>query len=102
MRAHEIIKRPILTEKVHKVFLSDQGGRKKVSQYAFEVDRRANKHHIRSAVEELFRVEVRAVCTINVSGKQRGRTRRGKAPGRTRSYKKAIVTLKPGHTIDLL
>jgi large subunit ribosomal protein L23 len=66
--------------------------------YFFKVDRRANKHEISSAISEIFKVDVENVRTINVLGKFK---RMGRSAGRRSSWKKAIVTLKEGQTIDL-
>ena len=81
--AQDVIIRPIITEK------SMDGIANK--RYTFEVAKTANKVEIRKAVEELFSVEVEKVNTINVRGKNK---RMGVHAGRTRSWKKAIVTLK--------
>lgn len=80
--AQDIILRPIITEAS-----MDATGLKK---YTFEVDKKANKIEIAKAVEELFKVEVEKVNTINVRGKLR---RQGRFEGYTRSWKKAVVTL---------
>lgn len=83
--ATEVIIRPVITEK--SVDLRRQG------KYVLEVARDATKIDIRDAVELLGGCQVMSVNTLNVHGKVR-RTRRG--TGRTRSWKKAIVTLRPG------
>jgi large subunit ribosomal protein L23 len=92
MNAFEIIKTVRLTEK---------GTRQseKYNQYTIVADRRANKTEIRQAVQELFKVKVTKVNTLNVRGKlRRQRTlQAGQAPG----WKKAIVTLKEGDKIIL-
>lgn len=90
MNSYDILRRPVITEK--STMLSEIG------QYVFEVARDANKIEIRRAVEEIFKVKVRAVNTIHVPGKQR---RMGKSTGFTSSWKKAIVTLQPGERIEL-
>ncbi|HOI46098.1 MAG TPA: 50S ribosomal protein L23 [Bacilli bacterium] len=87
----DIIKRPIITEK------SMQLVEKKV-QYTFEVDKKANKVEIKNAVEKAFNVEVTSVNTINVRAKAK---KVGKHSGFSPAYKKAIVTLKAGQTIDV-
>ncbi len=87
----DIIIRPILTEKV--TFLREKLG----NYYAFEVAKDANKPQIKKAIEELFRVKVEDVKIVNVKPKPR-RLRR--APGHTRSYKKAYVKLKKGERIE--
>ena len=86
----KIIRRPLITEK------STQ--QKEASrQYAFEVDRGANKIEIQSAVERLFKVKVLQVRTCSVLGKTK---RLGRKYGRRPDWKKAIVTLKAGDRID--
>ena len=92
MNSFEVIKTARLTEKGTR-----QG--EKYNQYTVVADRRANKHQIRQAVEELFKVKVTRVNTLNVHGKaRRQRTyQAGKAP----DWKKAIVTLKEGDKIVL-
>ncbi len=88
--AQDIILRPIISEAS-----MDATSLKK---YTFEVDKKANKIEIAKAVEELFKVEVEKVNTINVRGKLR---RQGRFEGYTRSWKKAIVTLtEKSKTID--
>jgi large subunit ribosomal protein L23 len=67
-------------------------------RYTFEVDRRANKPMVRRAVEQIFKVDVTAVNVINVPGKTR---RVGRSVGRTASWKKAVVTLRPGQRIEI-
>lgn len=86
----DIIIKPIITEKATSL--------KELNQYVFEVHPDANKHEIKKAVEELFKVKVKKVRTINVKGKP-ARWRR--VEGRRRSWKKAIVTLKEGDVINL-
>ncbi len=92
MNTFEIIKTVRLTEK---------GTRQseKLNQYAVVADRLANKTQIRNAVQELFKVKVIKVNTMNVRGKAR-RQRTAQA-GRASNWKKAIVTLKDGDKINL-
>jgi large subunit ribosomal protein L23 len=71
--------------------------RDKYNQVVFEVARSANKVEIREAVQKLFRVHVTAVNTMVTRGKER---RMGRGHARTQNWKKAIVTLKEGETID--
>ncbi len=92
MHVYEVIKRPILTEKSN--YLGDELGR-----YTFEVDVRANKLQVKEAVETVFSVTVTGVRIMNVRGKQR---RLGRYTGRTPDWKKAVVTLAPGQSIDFL
>jgi large subunit ribosomal protein L23 len=90
----EILKKPILTEKAS--ILTE-----KLNRYAFKVDHRANKLQIKSAIEQMYGVNIAAVNTIVVSGKTKSRyTKAGNVSGKTAKYKKAIVTLKDGETID--
>lgn len=89
-----IIQKPVLTEKM--TMLGE-----KLNRYAFRVDRRANKTEIRKAVEEMYEVTVTDVNTMNYMGKEKSRyTKAGLLEGRTNHYKKAIVTLKEGQSID--
>ncbi len=83
MQAHDIIIRPIITEK------SMLG--MSLKKYTFKVMKEANKIEIANAVEEIFGVKVDKVRTLHVRGKKR---RRGKTIGWTPSWKKAIVKLK--------
>ncbi len=92
MNTFEIIKTVRLTEKGTR-----QG--EKYNQYTVVADRRANKTQIRQAVQELFKVKVTRVNTLNVRGKFR-RLRTVQA-GQTAGWKKAIVTLKQGDKIVL-
>jgi large subunit ribosomal protein L23 len=87
----EVIHGPLITEKLDKAQESH-------NQYAFVVDRKANKHDIRSAVERLFKVNVENVHTSIMRGKKK---RIGRSIGRRPNYKKALVTLKKGETIEL-
>lgn len=89
MNAFEIIRTVRLTEKGTR-----QG--EKLNQYTVVADPRANKTQIRQAVQELFKVKVRKVNTLNVRGKPR---RLRTTPGRSPNWKKAIVTLKEGDKI---
>lgn len=85
-----VIIRPHITEKMSK--------EKDNFKYAFEVDIDANKHEIKKAVEELFKVKVIDVKTVIVKGKVK---RLGRFEGRRKDWKKAIVTLKKGDVIPL-
>ena len=82
MTAHDIIKRPVVTEQ--------SMAQMQEKKYTFEVDKRANKIQIRKAVEEIFGVSVKSVNTINVIGKFK---RMGRNEGKRADWKKAIVTL---------
>lgn len=91
MNPYDVIKKPLLTEKGTQ--LKEQN-----NQYCFEVTPRASKTHIRNAVEKLFNVKVIDVKTMQYMGKER---RVGRFTGRRRNWKKAIVTLKEGMSIEL-
>ena len=92
MNAFEIIKTVRLTEKGTR-----QG--EKYNQYTVVADRRANKMQIRQAVQDLFKVKVTKVNTLNLEGKYR--RQRTKQAGQSADWKKAIVTLKEGDKIVL-
>ena len=88
---HEIIVRPLITEKSSAAY-QERG------EYAFVVHPKASKTQIRAAIEQLFGVHVTGVWTSN----QRGKTRRvGKTVGTRNNWKKAIVKLREGDTIDV-
>jgi len=89
-----IIKKPIITEKMTAIS-------EKLNKYAFIVDVRANKLQIKAAVEELYGVKVSAVNTMRYDGKVKSRyTKAGVVAGQRDAFKKAIVTLAKGETID--
>ncbi|MCX5911648.1 MAG: 50S ribosomal protein L23 [Deltaproteobacteria bacterium] len=88
--AHQIIKRPLITEKSTRQ--KEEG-----NQIAFVVDPKAGKIQIRQAVEKLFKVKVLSVRTMNVTGKKK---RLGKFLGRKSDWKKAIVKLREGDRIE--
>jgi len=91
MQLEDVIKRPlVLTEKGNQ--LREQG-----NQYLFEVSPKANKVQIKAAVETLFKVNVTDVNTLIVRGKMR---RMGRGHAKTKNWKKAIVTLAEGDSID--
>ena len=89
MEARDIIIRPLITEK--STALMAEG------KYVFEVAKAANKIEIAKAVSEIFKVKVEGVNTINVTGKVK---RMGRFIGKRSDYKKAIVKLAPGETIE--
>jgi large subunit ribosomal protein L23 len=86
---HNIIKRPLVTEKSTRQ-------RESQNQYLFEVDRRANKIEIKRAVEQLFRVKVDHVNVCKVHGKLK---RLGRNTGKRPDWKKAVVFLEKGNRI---
>jgi large subunit ribosomal protein L23 len=90
----EILKKPLLTEKVTQLT-------EKLNRYAFKVDHRANKIEIKAAIEKMYGVNITAVNTMKYVGKLKSRnTKGGMVSGRAATYKKAIITLKDGETID--
>lgn len=90
MTPYDIIKRPMITEKA--TIQKDT-----INQVCFEVDRRANRVEIRTAVEKLFNVKVASVRTMQVKGKVK---QRGRIVGKRRDWKKANVKLMPGERIE--
>ena len=89
-----IIKKPVITEKMTAIS-------EKLNRYAFIVDVRANKLQIKKAVQDLYGVQVAAVNTMRYDGKLKSRyTKAGVISGRRDAFKKAIVTLAKGETID--
>jgi|TARA_B110000444_G_scaffold87239_1_gene82435 large subunit ribosomal protein L23 len=89
-----IIKKPVITEKMT---LESE----KFNRYAFVVDRKANKIQIRKAVEQQYDVVVDSVRTMVCIGKKRVRgSKSGMIVGKTSTYKKAIVQLSEGDSID--
>ncbi|MCJ8211673.1 50S ribosomal protein L23 [Mucilaginibacter sp. RS28] len=90
----EILKKPLLTEKVAQLT-------EKLNRYVFKVDHRANKIQIKQAIENMYGVNVTAVNTMKYTGKLKSRnTKAGLVTGRAATYKKAVITLKDGETID--
>ena len=90
----DILIKPIVTEK-----MTAQG--EDLNRYGFVVDKKANKIQIKKAVEDMYGVSVLSVNTMIYAGKLKSRyTRTGIISGRTKSVKKAIVTLVEGDTID--
>ena len=90
----KIIIKPVITEK-----MTDLGD--KLNRYGFIVHRGANKIEIKLAIEKLYGVEVLDVNTMNYPGKIKSRyTKAGFITGKTSAYKKAVVTLAQGETID--
>ncbi len=91
MEIYSVIKKPLVTEK--STVARDEG-----NKYIFEVDRRATKIEIRNAVEKIFKVKVMTVRTMNFIGKKK---RVGKVIGSRSDWKKAVVTLAPGNSIEV-
>lgn len=90
MNKFDVLIRPIITEKTTLLMQENK--------YTFQVPLTANKVEIRKAVESIFNVKVEKVATIRVLGKTK---RMGRTMGKRSDYKKAIVTLKDGESIEL-
>ncbi len=90
-----ILQRPLVTEKLTEL-------QEKLNQYSFRVDRNVTKKEIREEVERMYPdVKVERVNTIIMPSKPKGRyTKSGFVPGRSTKWKKAIVTLREGDSID--
>jgi large subunit ribosomal protein L23 len=91
MDIYHTIRRALITEK-------STAAKDESNKYIFEVDRRANKIEVATAVEKLFKVKVVDVHVMNILGKKK---RVGRVMGEKRSWKKAIVTLAPGSRIEI-
>ena len=95
MRPSEVLIKPILTEKAN----SQQ---ESLRRYAFKVARKANKLESKKAVESMYGVTIIDVNTVVVPGKNKTRyTKKGFVQGQKPAYKKALVTVAEGETIDL-
>jgi len=90
MISHDLIKRPLITEKTNIQ-------KESYNQISFEIDRNANRVEVKKAVENIFKVKVASVRTVQVKGKIK---RRGRILGKRKDWKKAIVKLMPGERID--
>ena len=89
MEARDILVRPLITERTTQLMAE--------GKYVFVVAKAANKIEIAKAVSEIFKVKVTKVNTVNVIGKKK---RMGRTQGKRPDYKKAIVKLAPGETIE--
>ncbi|MDI6801771.1 MAG: 50S ribosomal protein L23 [Thermodesulfovibrionales bacterium] len=89
---YDVIKRPLFTEKGMDL-------KERENKILIEVNTASNKHEVKQAIEEIFKVKVEKVATINKRGKKK---RLGKSLGRTTNRKKAIITLKKGEKLDLV
>ncbi len=93
LTAHEIVIRPVISEKSMDVATH--------GKYTFEVHHDASKIQIKAAVEELFKVTVTAVNVLTTQPKEKRRgTRRGRISGFTSAWRKAVVTVTPGQKIE--
>jgi len=89
-----VVKRPLITEKSNEIS-------EKLKKFGFVVNRNASKDEIKKEIEKLYRVNVVEINTMIYGGKAKTRyTKKNILNGRTRGYKKAVVTLKEGQTID--
>jgi len=91
---YDVLRRPLITEKSN--YLNGE-----LHQYVFEVANDATKNMVKDAVETLFEVSVTRVNVINVPAKRTRRARSRQLKIRRSGYKKALVTLAPGDTIDV-
>ena len=90
-----VLIKPLITEKMNDLTESD-------TKYGFVVDINANKIEIAKAIKLKFDVDVASINTIKYKGKTKSQfTKKGRFEGKTASYKKAIITLKEGQTIDM-
>ena len=95
MRLAEVLVKPILSEKAN-------AQQDKLRRYAFKVARKSNKLEIKKAIEEFYGVTVVNVNTAVIAGKNKTRyTKAGFVKGQKPAYKKALVTVAEGETIDL-
>ena len=100
MSYQKTIIRPLFTEKMSRLEETEL-------KYAFQVSKKVNKIEIKRAIEEKFDVEVKKIATMNRLGKEKNMTVRScgktiRTQGYRANWKKAIITLKEGHSIDLL
>ena len=94
MKTNDILIRPILTEKMLRLQEVER-------KYAFKVSQNANKIMVKRAVQDRFDVTVENVNIVNIKGKSKQmNTRRGITRGRRSDWKKAIITLREGDSID--
>ena len=91
----DILLKPIVTEKMNTLG-------EELNRYGFLVRKDANKIEIKLAIEKMYGVSVESVNTMRYGGKAKSRfTKSGVVSGKTKSFKKAIITLAEGDTIDL-
>ena len=90
MNIFDVLRAPKMSEKTLSL-------KEEANQFAFEVDQRANKIQIKESIEKSFKVSVLKVRTMNVRGKKK---RLGRYQGLKSNWKKAIITLKEGDTIE--
>lgn len=88
---HDLIRKPIITEKAG-------DAKDNLNKITFAVDSRANKMEVKKAVESIFKVKVDKINIINVKGKPK---KLGRSSGKRADWKKAVVTVSEGHTIEV-
>ncbi|MBI5212956.1 MAG: 50S ribosomal protein L23 [Nitrospirae bacterium] len=89
---YDVIKKPLFTEKGMDI-------KERENKVLIEVNPGSNKHEIKKAVEDIFKVKIEKVATINEKGKMK---KFGKSAGRTPDRKKAVITLKEGEKLDFI
>ncbi len=89
---YDVIKKPLFTEKGMDI-------KERENKILIEVNAGANKHEIKEAIQEIFKVKVEKIATVSVKGKMK---RHGKYLGRRSDRKRAIVTLKQGEKLDFI
>jgi len=94
-KPYEIIVKPVITEKTNRLM-------EDYKKYVFEVSMDASKWEVKNAIQELFGVKVKKVNTMIVKPKRKRILGRLRQYGKTKKWKKAIITLEEGETIDLL
>ncbi len=100
---NRILIRPVITEKATHLKDNKKRNGELLNQYVFEVAPKENKIRIRKAIESLYNIKVLSVRTIRVEGKRTVRfTKNGRTEGRTRNWKKAIVTVEKDKTIEFV
>lgn len=92
MTIYDVIKKPLFTEKGMEI-------KERENKILVEVNTGANKHEIKKAMEDIFKVKVEKVATVKIIGKIK---RMGKSVGRRPDRKKAIITLKKGEKLDFI
>ena len=90
MNSFDVLRLPKLTEKTLQL-------KEEINQFMFEMDPKANKIQIKESVDKAFKVQVLQVRTMNIRGKKK---RLGRHQGRKSNWKKALITLKEGQTIE--
>ena len=89
-----VIKRPLITEKYSAMA-------EKENKYGFVVDKKASKETIKKEIEKIYNVDIVSINTMIYGGRAKSRyTKKNIISGRTRAFKKAVVTLKEGQMID--